>query len=45
MNGTVSFRERLEYFAEEALAWVVESGVLGAIPVLALLATILSHLK
>ena len=45
MNGTVSLGERISAGIENALAWVVESGVLGAIPVLAILAALLGLWK
>lgn len=41
MNGTLSFRDKLCALFENALAWFVESGVMGAIFVLWILAAIL----
>ncbi len=41
MNGTATFGERLSLLAENALAWLVESGAMGALIVLGILAAVL----
>lgn len=38
MNGTMSFMERLSLLAENGLAWLIESGAIGMLIVLAILA-------
>jgi hypothetical protein len=42
-NGKITLGDRLGTLFEDALAWVVESGVLGALFVLAILAAFLGR--
>jgi len=41
MNGTLGFWDKVGFLMEEALAWFVESGVIGALIVLWVLASAL----
>ncbi len=43
MNGKMTMGDRLGTLFEDALAWVVESGVLGMLLVLAILAAFLGR--
>ncbi len=45
MNGTMTFRERLGLLAENALAWLIESGAMGGLIVLAILASFLGAIR
>lgn len=45
MNGTMGMRERMSLLMENTLAWVVESGALGAVIVWAILASIFSGIR
>lgn len=43
MNGKLTLGDRLGALFEDALAWVVESGALGALLILAILAAFLGR--
>lgn len=45
MNGTMGVWEKIGLLMENALAWLVESGALGAVIVWAILATIFGGIR
>ncbi len=45
MNRTIGLGERISLFAENVLAWLVESGALGGVIVLAILAAVFSGIR
>ncbi len=45
MNGTISFWDRLGHLAEEGLAWLIESGAMGGLIVLWILAAVFSNIR
>lgn len=40
MNGTLGFWDRVGWAMEEALAWFIESGAIGALIVFAIIAAV-----